>query len=127
MQNPLQITYHDMHHSEDLETLIKEKYAKILHENPDVTKCHVVLEKQSKHHQKANLALVRLDLKISRLEDVVVTEKCFEDLTSVKSAVLKAFKEALDLTRKHKQRRLDQKRVPLGELTAAEPVDTGDE
>ena len=127
MQNPLQITYHDIHHSEDIAALIREKFGKILNENPDLTKCRVVLEKLSKHHQKANMACVRLDLKVSHLEDIVVTEKCFEDAASLKSAVLKAFKQALDLARKHKKRRLDHKRMPLSELTAAAPVDTGDE
>ena len=127
MQNPLQITYHDVHHNGGIEALITEKFGKILAENSDLTKCHVILEKQSKHHQKANMAHVRLDLKVSHYEDIVVTEKCFEDETSLKSAVLKAFKQALDLARKHKKRRLDHKRVPLGELQSVEPVETGDE
>ena len=127
MQNPLLVTFHDIHHNGEIEILIKEKFGRILNENPDVTKCHVVLEKQSKHHQKANLAHVRLDLKISHYDDIVVTEKCFEDTTSLKSAVLKAFKEALDLARQHKKRRLDKKRAPLGEMQAVEPVETMDE
>ena len=127
MQNPLLVTFHDIHHNGEIETLIKEKFSRVLNENPDVTKCHVVLEKQSKHHQKANMAHVRLDLKISHYEDIVVTEKCFEELVALKSAVSKAFKQALDLARKHKKRRLDHKRMPLGEMQAAEPAETGDE
>lgn len=121
MQNPLLVTFHDIHHNADIEALIKEKFEKVLNEYPDVTKCHVVLEKQSKHHQKANMAHVRLDLKISHYEDVVVTEKCFEDPVSLKSTVLKVFKQSVDLARKHKKRRLDHKRMPLGELQAVEP------
>lgn len=121
MKNPLQITFHDIHRNEDIEQLIKEKFEKISEEILDVTKCHVVLNKLSKHHQTANMATVRLDLKISHFEDIVVTEKCLEDISSLKSAVLQAFSQGLDLARKHKKRRLDYKRVPLGELQEVEP------
>ena len=126
MQNPLQITFHDMDHNEDIEAMIQEKFEKVMTVSSDVTKCHVVLEKLSKHHQTANMACVRLDLKVPHFEDIVVTEKCLEDAAPLKSAVLKVFKQGLDLTHKHKKRRLDYKRLPLGELPAAEPVETED-
>ena len=126
MRNPLQITSHDMDYSEGIEAMIREKFEKVMTVIPDVTKCHVVLEKLSKHHQKANMACVRLDLKVPHFEDIVVTEKCLEDAASLKSAVLKVFKQGLDLAHKHKKRRLDHKRLTLGELPAVEPVETGD-
>ena len=127
MKNPLLITFHDMHHNTEIEALIREKFEKIRFEYPDVTKCHVVLEKQSKHHQKANLACARLDLKVSRFEDIVVTEKCLDDTVSINSAVLKVFKQGLDMARKHKKRRLDYKRIPVGELLSVETVEALDE
>ena len=126
MQNPLQITFHDVPHNEEIEALIHEKFERIKIENTDVTKCHVVLEKLSKHHQKGNMACVRLDLKVSHFEDIVVTEKCLDDMVSWKSAVLKVFKHGLDLAHKHKKRRLDHQRLPLGEFSAIEPVETED-
>ena len=126
MQNPLQITFHDMDHNEDIEAMIREKFEKVRTVSPDMTKCHVVLEKLSKHHQTANMACVRLDLKVPHFEDIVVTEKCLEDAASLKSAVLKVFKQGLDLAHKHKKRRLDHKRLTLGDLPAVEPVETGD-
>ena len=120
MKNALLITFHDRSHNPEIEAMIQEKFEKIKSEYPDVTKCHVVLEKQSKHHQKANLSCVRLDLKVSHFEDIVVTEKCLEDTTSMKSAVLKVFKQGLDLARKQKKRRLENKRMPTGELHPVE-------
>ena len=127
MKNPLQITFHDRSHNPEIEELIREKFEKIKFEYPSVTKCHVILEKQSKHHQKANLACARLDLKVSRFEDIVVTEKCLEDTASMKSAVLKVFKQGLDMVRKQKKRRLENKRMPAGELQPVDAIDASDE
>jgi ribosome-associated translation inhibitor RaiA len=127
MRNPLQVTFHDLQHSEEIETLIEEKFEKVKAETPDVTKCHVVLEKLSKHHQKGNMACVRLDLKVSRFEDIVVTENCLADKAMLKSAILKVFKQGVDLARQHKKHRLEKKRAPLGELPAVEVADTDEE
>ena len=126
MRNPLQVTFHDLDHSTEVETLILEKFEKVKAESPDVTKCHVVLEKLSKHHQKGNMACVRLDLKISNFEDIVVKENCLADKTMLKSTILKVFKQGVDLARQHKKLRLEQKRMPLGDLTAVEPVEPTD-
>ena len=106
MQNPLQITFHDLKHDDAIEQIINEKFDKLKASSAQITKCHVILEKQSKHHNKANLACVRLDLKVSHFEDIVVSEKCSEDHASLKSAVLKVFKSGLVLMReamKHRQ------------------------
>lgn len=110
MNNPLQITYHDITKNSGVEEVIEEKFQKILKENPGVTKCHVILEKQSRHHQKANEVHVRLDLKISRLEDVVVTQRCAEDPISIKSTVNKVFKEGIDTLRQAKKKLINSKR-----------------
>src|SRR3989338_3177056 len=127
MQNPLEITYHDIPHNATVEAVIRQKFEKLRTASPNVTKCHVVLERLSKHHHKANMACARLDLKIAHFEDIVITEKCLEDTASLKSAVLKIFKHGLHLAHKHKQRRSDHKRLPLRDLVAEEPVAAGEE
>lgn len=126
MQNPLQVTYHDLMHNQELEKVIQEKFAKVNKEIANVTKCHVVFEKLSKHHQKANMACVRLDLKISHFEDIVVTDKCTEEIASLKSAVIKVFKQGLDIAHKNKKRRLENKRQPVGEFKVEESVEVED-
>jgi hypothetical protein len=126
VRNPLQVTFHDLDHSTEVETLILEKFEKVKAESPDVTKCHVILEKLSKHHQKGNMACVRLDLKISNFEDIVVKENCLADKTMLKSTILKVFKQGVDLARQHKKHRLKQKRKPLGEVTAVVPDEPTD-
>ena len=112
MQNPLQVTFHDMKHNEEIEATIAERFEKLKILSPDITKCHVTIEKQSKHHQKANSACVRLDLKVSHFDDIVITEKCTEDNASVKTNVLKVFKIAQALVREEIKRRRDKKRAP---------------
>jgi len=111
MKNPLQITFHDIHHNAEVETLIEEKFEKVETENPDVTKCHVIVEKQSKHHKQGNEISVRLDLKIAHFEDIVVTEGCIEDTAALKSAATLVFKRGIELAREHKKYRAEQKRV----------------
>jgi hypothetical protein len=119
MQNPLLITFHDLPHNADIETLITEKFEKIQSENPRVIKCHVRLEKHSKHHKKGNMASVQLDLKISTFDDIVITENCGEDASALKSAVIVVFKQGIDLARDHKKHRIQTKRIAV-ELPAAE-------
>jgi ribosome-associated translation inhibitor RaiA len=113
MQNPLQVTFHDLSHNEEIETIIEEKFAKLKIVSPDITKCHVVLEKLSKHHQKANTACARLDLKMAHFEDIVMSEKCTEETASLKTAVLKIFKRSLALVREGLKRRQNNKRAPM--------------
>ena len=45
MQNPLQVTFHDMKHNKDIEATIAERFEKLKIWSPDITKCHVIIEK----------------------------------------------------------------------------------
>jgi ribosome-associated translation inhibitor RaiA len=111
MQNPLQVSYHGLGHDKKIEALIDEKFEKLQAISPNITKCHVVLERLSKHHQKANPACARLDLKISHFDDIVISEKCADNSTSLQSAVLKIFKNALTIVREQVKYRQDKKRT----------------
>jgi hypothetical protein len=115
MQNPVQITFHDLQHDQEIEGLIQEKFEKMKVVSPDITKFHVVLEKLSKHHQKANSACARLDLKVSHFDDIIITEKCQEDVGSLKSAVLKILKGGLIRVREEIKHRKEQKRSAVRE------------
>ena len=126
MQNPLQVTFHDLDHSETIEALIDEKFEKLQTLSPAIIKCHVVLERLSKHHQKANLACARLDLKVAHFDDIVITEKCEDTSESLKSAVLKIFKSAQIQVREHVKHRKHDKRMPRENLVAEE-VASGEE
>lgn len=112
MQNPLEITFHDLPHYPKIEALIMEKFKKLKAINNEITKCHVILEKLSKHHQKANSSCVRLDLKVPRLDDIIITEKCSEDEADLASNVIKVFKRGQMSMREGLKRRLDRQRAP---------------
>jgi len=126
MQNPLEVTFHDLIRNAKIEELIQTKYEKLNKLRPDITKCHVFLEKQSKHHQKANSTVIRLDLKVPRLQDIVVSEKCSEDVASLKTTVIKVFKRSQDLLlekikyNRDAKRAVGQKEIPLADTTTEE-------
>ncbi|MGE0267350.1 MAG: hypothetical protein AB7S78_02690 [Candidatus Omnitrophota bacterium] len=112
MQNPLVVTFHDLPHYPKIESLIAEKFAKLKSINSDITKCHVILEKLSKHHQKANSSCVRLDLKVPHLDDIIITEKCSDDEAELSTNVIKVFKLGQLSMREGLKRRQDRQRVP---------------
>lgn len=127
VQNPLEITFHDLIRNEKIEQLISEKFAKLLKLRPDITKCHVFFEKQSKHHQKANSTIVRLDLKAPHLQDIVVSEKCAEDVASIKTTVIKVFKRSQDLLLEKVKYHRDLKRSGLKEAVGVDADEDEDE
>ena len=109
MQNPLEITFHDIPHSKNIEEIIIQKLDKIKKMNGTVLKCHVVLEKLSQHHQKGNAYCVRLDLKIDSFSDIVVTEESKEGELPLAATVRDVMKKGHDLAKQQvsKQREKD--------------------
>src|SRR6516165_9708268 len=74
MQVPLQVSFRHMEHSEAIETLIREKVAK-LDASPDhIMSCRVVVEPAGKHHEHGNLYEVRIDITVPG-EEIVVTRE----------------------------------------------------
>lgn len=126
MKNPLEITFHNMSHNPKIETLIHEKFDKVKIISPDVTKCHVTLEKLSKHHQSANKSCARLDLKVPHIKDIIVSEKCNEDESSMLTTVIKVFKRGKTLLREEVARKRDHNRVPKDNTIQA-PANEDDE
>ncbi len=127
MLNPLQITFHDLTSDPKIEALIQTKFEKLKAISPGITKCHVILEKHSKHHHKANKACARLDIKVPKFDDIVVTEYCREEFLSLQTAVIGVFKRGLVLLREESKRRQDQKRTPLKKGLATPPPPEAEE
>ncbi len=105
MQNPLEITFKDVPHSERIEEVIREKFNKINQIGNDIIKCHVVLERLSKHHHKGNPICVRLDVKPAHFSDIVIQEHTGEAEALKASAVRSVFKKAHELIRKQIMKR----------------------
>ena len=100
MQNPLEITFKDIPHNSRIEQIILEKYEKIKHISRDVIKCHVIMEKLSKHHQNGNMYAVKLDLKLANFPDIIIKDKSVEGEMPMATAVRSIFKKAHELTQK---------------------------
>ncbi|MBS1188852.1 MAG: putative sigma 54 modulation protein/ribosomal protein [Rhodocyclaceae bacterium] len=64
MQIPLQITFHDLPHSDALEAKIREKAAKLEAFYPRINSCRVIVEEQRRHQHQGKLFNVRIDLKV---------------------------------------------------------------
>lgn len=126
MQNPLEVTFHDLERNAKIEELIQGKFEKLTTIRPDITKCHVFIEKQSKHHQKANSTVIRLDIKVPRFQDIVVSEKCSEDLPSIKTTIIKVFKRSQDLLLEKIKYHRDLKRAGRGQDVEVEINDDED-
>lgn len=75
MQNPLQITFHGIDHSEAVETRVREKVAKLEQFFDRITSCRVTIESNHKNssnlHHKGDAFHVRIDLTVPGSELVV--------------------------------------------------------
>lgn len=72
MQLPLQISFRHMEHSDDIETLIRNKAAGLDKFTNDIMRCSVVVQPAGKHHLHGNLYEVRIDLTMAG-EEIAVT------------------------------------------------------
>ena len=127
MQNPLEITFHNIEHNDKVEETILSKFEKIKAVSKDITKCHIIVEKLSNHHQSANKSCVRLDLKVPHISDIVVCEKCTEDEADLSTTVIKVFKRAKSLLREEVSRIRSNQRKPKDVNLEAEPDEDEDE
>ncbi|MCA9401349.1 MAG: HPF/RaiA family ribosome-associated protein [Candidatus Omnitrophica bacterium] len=110
MNNPLEITFKGIEHSKRIELVIQEKFDKIQKIGKDIIKCHIIMESLSKHHQKGNHYIVRLDLKLADFSDIVIKEKSQENEVHLATVVREVFKKALEQISKQIGKR--KKNVP---------------
>lgn len=92
MQIPLQITIHDMPHSEALEALIRDKVKKLDSLFAHVTSCRVVVEMPHRHQHQGKQFNVRIDLDVPGNE-IIVNRDHDED-------VYVALRDAFDAARR---------------------------
>ena len=71
MQTPLQITFHDVPHSDAMEAHIREKAAKLESLFSPIMACHVKVELPPKHKHQGRNFRVNLDLRVPGTEIVV--------------------------------------------------------
>lgn len=114
MQIPLQITFHEVNHSDALETHIREKAAKLENFYSSLIGCNVVVEQPGKHKHKGTPFNIRIDLSVPGGE-IVVDRQQNED-------VYVALRDAFDAARRKLE---DFGRRQRQEVKAHDPVLSG--
>ena len=71
MQSPLQITFHNLDHSDAIEAAVREKVDKLEQFATNITSCRVIVESPHKHQHKGVLYLIKIDLRLPGKEIVV--------------------------------------------------------
>lgn len=111
MQRDIQITFHDIEHSDAVESHIREKVKKLEHFYPQLTGCTVTVEQASRHKHQGRLFNVRVDLRVPGNE-IAVNRDQHED-------VYVALRDAFDAARRQLE---DYARVQRGDVKHHEPT-----
>jgi ribosomal subunit interface protein len=105
MQQPIQITFKDLDHSEPLNELIHEKANKLQQFFDNITSCHVVIEQTQKNKHQGKLNNIRIHLGVPG-KDIIVNHNENENLFI-------AVRDAFDSTRRQLE---DYARKTKGEV-----------
>ena len=95
MQVPVQVTFHEIPHSDAVETHVRKHVAKLEGFSDRITACHVVLDAPHRHERNGRRHRVRVDLVVPRGE-IVVSHAPSDDSTSTDlyAAIDEAFHRA---------------------------------
>ena len=115
MQLPLQISFRHMEHSDAIESVIREKAARLDKFAEHIMSCRVVVEPAGKHHQHGNLYEVHLDITLPGGEIAVTREP--SQHTEYKDIAV-ALRDAFDSARRELE---DYVRRQRGAVKAHEP------
>ena len=92
MQLPLQISYRNMESSAAIDTLVREKAAKLEQFHSRIMSCHVAIEQPARHKHQGKQFVVHIDLKVPGGE-IAVNRDHHED-------VYVALRDAFDAARR---------------------------
>src|SRR5208337_4697740 len=74
MNTPLQISFHNLPHSREVENAVRAYVERIEGIYDRIVSCRVVLDQPHRHHKEGNLFQVRIDLKVPGAELVTKRE-----------------------------------------------------
>lgn len=100
MQQPLQITFRDIDHSEAVEARIREKIAKLDTFYNHITACKVVVEQVQKHQHQGKLHNISIYMSVPGKE-LTVSHHPDENLYLAIQGAMDSLREQLDAYRKH--------------------------
>jgi ribosomal subunit interface protein len=102
MQKPIQITFHDIPHSDALEARIREKADKLETFYPRITSCRVVVEERDRHQHQGKQFSIRLDVRVPEHEIVVNRDHNEDVFVAVRDAFDAAKRQLEDIARKQR-------------------------
>lgn len=95
MKLPLQVTFHNVDHSDEIEARIATEAERLEDFSDRIMSCRVVVDVPHRHHKDGNLYQVRIDLKLPGQELVVKREPSEHvDYRNLDIAIRDAFDEA---------------------------------
>lgn len=122
MKTPLQIHFHDMPVSPALETLIREKAAKLEQFHPNLTGCRVVVDKPHNHSQQGELFAVTVDVSVPGATIVANQARNEDPHVALRDAFLAARRQVEDYARRQR----DEQRIPTGRMPVVEPPEAAE-
>lgn len=75
MKQPLQIIFRNLHHSNNVENLVRNKVDWLESYCNNIIKCRVTIEVPHRHHKHGNLYLIRLHITVPNKEIIVNKEQ----------------------------------------------------
>lgn len=116
MQLPLQIAFHNMAHSDEIENAIREKAAKLDQFADHIMGCRVVVEMPHRHHVHGNQYQVRIDITVPG-EEIAVNRSPAEHVEY--RDVGTVLRDAFDAARRQLEDYVRRRRGFVKELEAA--------
>ncbi len=105
MQLPLQISFHNVRHDVQIESLIRVGAEWLENFDDRIVSCRVVVDQPHKHHKEGNLYQIRIDLKVPGREIVVKRESSRHgEANDLDVAIRDAFDEARRQLEDHTRR-----------------------
>ncbi len=108
MKLPLQISFHNLQHSEKIESRILEEAARLDDFCDRIMSCRVVVDVPHLHHVSGNICQVRIDIKVPG-EEIVVTHEPPEHDPSYENINV-AIRDAFDSARRQLEDDVRRKR-----------------
>jgi cold shock CspA family protein len=116
MRLPLQIAFHNLPPSDEVEAKIRDEAERLDEFYDPIMSCRVVVDVPHRHHEEGNLYVVRIDLKVPGGEIVVKRDPAehaeYRDLDL-------ALRDAFDEARRQLE---DRARIERGQVKAHEPL-----
>jgi ribosomal subunit interface protein len=119
MKIPLQISFHDMPVSPALETLIREKAAKLEQFHPNMTGCRVVVDKPHNHSQQGEQFAVTVDVSVPGANLVVNHVRNEDANVAVRDAFLAARRQVEDHVKRKQAEVRHPGQAPMAEAPEA--------